>query len=119
MPKLSPTELQSARVRSGRLGGRPRKPTVDEARAVALERLVPKALQVLEEHLASGRPDAWRSAHRILEHSWGRPPEHVAPPPAVDEAELDGQKLSEMSTAELHELVRRGRARREAGELSV
>ena len=32
MPSLTPAELQAARRASGRLGGRPRKPTVSEAR---------------------------------------------------------------------------------------
>ena len=110
--KLTSEELQAARRRSGRLGGRPPKPTVGEARAEALERLVPKAIQVLEEHLGSGRPDAWRSAHRILEHSWGRPPEYVAPT-AANEGEIDGTKLSEMSTEELLAIVSRARAARD------
>src|SRR3954452_24388188 len=75
MPRLTPQQLQEARRRSGKLGGRPANPTVAEARTAALERLVPKAIRVLEEHLDSGRPDAWRSACKILEHSWGPPPE--------------------------------------------
>ena len=73
MPRLSPVELQEARRQSGRLGGRPRKPTVEEARREALQELVPKSLRVLEEHLDSGRPDSWRAALRVLEHAWGRP----------------------------------------------
>src|SRR5215213_9901944 len=77
MARLTPVELQAARVRSGRLGGRPRKPTVDEARSAALERLVPKAIRVLEDHLDSGRTDAWRPALRVLEHGWGRPSEMI------------------------------------------
>jgi hypothetical protein len=111
MPRLTPAELQAARIRSGNLGGRPRKPTVDEARAEALARLVPKAIRVLEEHLESGRPDAWRSACRILDHSWGRPPEHVAPEPQWDWNEID---LDELSTAQLAARVRELRAARDA-----
>jgi len=53
--------LQEARIRSGR-GGRPRKPTVGEARGAAVDELVPKALRVLNQHLDSGRADAWRGA---------------------------------------------------------
>jgi hypothetical protein len=75
-----------------------------------LATLVPKAIQVLEEHLNSGRPDAWRSAYRILEHSWGRPPEHVAPEPWTGDGELDFEK---MSTAELQTFLRRSRERRQ------
>ena len=51
-----PMELQEARRKSGRLGGRPRKPTVEEARRAALDELVPKALRVLNEHLDRGGP---------------------------------------------------------------
>jgi len=74
MPSLSPTELQEARRRSGRLGGRPRKPTVEEARQAALEELIPKSLQVLRAHLGDGdtvNPDAWRAALRVFEHAYG------------------------------------------------
>lgn len=109
MPRLTPDELQAARVRSGNLGGRPRKPTADEARAEALERLVPKAVRVLEEHLDSGRPDAWRPATKVLEYRWGRPPEQV-PSTYIDEADLDASKLNELSTAELEQLVMKRRA---------
>jgi hypothetical protein len=111
VPKLSPHELQEARVRSGNLGGRPRKPTVDEARAEALERLVPKAIRVLEEHLDSGRADAWRRALRVLEHGWGRPPEQIVSEPVLEDGELDFDK---MSTAELERFVRERRAERDA-----
>jgi hypothetical protein len=78
--RLSPAELQAARVRSGRLGGRPRKPTVEEARQAALDELVPKALKVLKAHLGEGdevNPDAWRAALRVFDHQFGRAPEQV------------------------------------------
>ncbi len=110
MARLTPDELQAARVRSGRLGGRPRNPTPGEARSDALERLVPKAIRVLEEHLDSGRPDAWRSACRVLEHSWGRPPEHVTFAPPVQNAE----DLDEMTTDELQAFVDAQRVARRA-----
>jgi hypothetical protein len=77
VPRLSPDELAEARRRSGRLGGRPRKPSVEEARAKALEELVPRAIRVLREALDSGRDDAWRPALRVLEHCWGRPADQV------------------------------------------
>jgi hypothetical protein len=83
MPRLTPAELQAARVRSGRLGGRPRKPTVEEARATALEELVPKAVLVLRAHLGEGdevNPAAWRAALRVFEHAYGRAPEAVDEP---------------------------------------
>jgi hypothetical protein len=77
MPSLTPAELQEARKRSGRLGGRPRKPTVEEARQAALEELTPKALKVLKAHLGEGdevNPHAWRAALRVFEHAYGRAP---------------------------------------------
>ena len=111
MPRLKPHELQEARVRSGRLGGRPRKPTPGEARSDALVRLVPKAVRVLEEHLDSGRPDAWRSALRVVEHSWGRPPEHVMFESHVGDGDLD---FDRMTTAELQAWVNEARAARAA-----
>jgi hypothetical protein len=80
MPSLTPQQLQEARRRSGRLGGRPRKPTVEEAREAALDRLTPKALKVLEAHLGEGNdvnPDAWRAALRVFEHAYGRAPDKV------------------------------------------
>lgn len=89
MPSLTPAELQEARRRSGR----PRKPTRDEARNMALERLIPQALKVLEAHLGDGAPEAWRAALRVFEHAYGRPMEEkpeVAPErDPLDEAHLD------------------------------
>jgi hypothetical protein len=102
VPALTPSELHAARRRSGRLGGRPRKPTADEARAVALEELVPKAISVLREHLESGRPDAWRPALKVLEHAWGRPPDQVEA--SVD---VDGFDLTKLSLEELREMRNR------------
>ena len=80
MPSLTPEQLREARRRSGRLGGRPRKPTVEEARQAALDELVPKALKVLKAHLGEGdevNPDAWRAALRVFEHQFGRAPEQI------------------------------------------
>jgi hypothetical protein len=70
MPRLTAQELQAARVRSGRLGGRPRKPTVEEARPAALEELVPAAIKSLQAHLGDGNPDAWRAALRVFDGHW-------------------------------------------------
>jgi hypothetical protein len=67
-------------------------------------------VRVLEEHLDSARPDRWRSALRILEHSWGRPPEHVLP------AELDRDdefNVESMPTSQLIAFVREHRKARE------
>jgi len=119
MARLTPDELQETRRRSGRLGGRPAKPTVTEARNEALERLLPNSIRVVEEHLESGRPDAWRSAHRVLEHCWGRPPDHVVASVGDTAAEVGGRRLSEMSTEELVAIVhakRRELTLREQGE---
>src|SRR3954468_24761669 len=104
MPKLTPKELQEARRRSGNLGGRPRKPTVEEARAAALDELVPRSLQVLKAHLGDGEPnaDAWRAALRVFEHAFGRPKEE--PEPVIPEDSLD---LQAMSSSELAALRRR------------
>src|SRR5262249_17052870 len=77
MPRLTATELQEARVASGRLGGRPRKPTVEEARQAALGDLVPAASKSLRAHLGDGDPNAWRAALRVFEHAFGRAPEQV------------------------------------------
>jgi hypothetical protein len=104
MPTLTPKQLQEARRASGNLGGRPRKPTVDEARAAALERLVPKAIRVLEEQLDAGGKDAWRPALRVLDHAWGRPPEHLAEPELPVPTTVD--EIKNMPTAQLLELVR-------------
>jgi hypothetical protein len=68
MARLTPDELQEARLRSGRLGGRPKKPTVEEAREAALEELVPAAIRSLKVHLGDGNPNAWRAALRVVEH---------------------------------------------------
>jgi hypothetical protein len=80
MPSLTPAELQAARVASGRLGGRPRKPTREEARATALEALVPPAIASLRAHLGDGDPAAWRAGLRVLELAYGS-----APPPATED----------------------------------
>ena len=94
MPSLTPTELQAARRNSGRLGGRPRKPTVEEARRAALDALLPKALTVLREHLDSGRADAWRSAWRVFEHTYGRAPEEPEERFALPESPEDWETLT-------------------------
>ena len=110
MPKLTPEQLQQARRSSGRLGGRPRKPTAEEARAKVLEELVPRAVQVLREALDSGRDDAWRPALRVLDHAWGSP---VAQHQVRAETTHDVQDLS---LSELQAL--RARLLREHPELS-
>lgn len=105
MPRLTPAELQEARRRSGKLGGRPRKPTVEEARAAALEELVPRSLQVLRAHLGDGaevNPNAWRAALRVFEHAFGRPREE--PQETIPTDELD---LQSMSSSELEALRHR------------
>lgn len=95
MPSLTPQELQEARLRSGRLGGRPPKRTVGEARAQALEELVPEALRVLREELEVGGPQAVRAALRIVEHQWGSPRAQVEMTARdLDPDELDLRKLS-------------------------
>ena len=89
--RRGPAELQEARIGSGRLGGRPRKHTVEEARRAALDELVPKALRVLNEHLDTGGPDAWRAALRVFEYEFGcaaeQPQEPFVMPTTVEEVE--------------------------------
>ncbi|MFN8187400.1 MAG: hypothetical protein U0R69_10015 [Gaiellales bacterium] len=73
MAVLTPAELSAARLRSGRLGGRPKLPTVAEARAVKLEALVPKALLVLEDALRSDDERvALVAAREVLDRAWGK-----------------------------------------------
>src|SRR4051812_11822372 len=86
MPSLTPIELQEARLRSGNLGGRPKAVTRVEARQQALDRLVPRALKVLENHLDEGGAQAARAALQILNHAWGRPAEHVTFETPLDDA---------------------------------
>lgn len=102
MPTLTPEELSEARRRSGRLGGRPRKPTVAEARQVKLEELVPKAVRVLEEHLAPDVPAATRqrAAEHVLDRALGRPLARVESRPTV------ADELAGMTSEQLDELAR-------------
>jgi hypothetical protein len=94
MPSLTPAELQEARRKSGRLGGRPRKPTSEEARRAALDELLPTALLVLREHLDSGRADAWRSAWRVFEYAYGKAPEQPEEPFVMPTTVEEVEKLS-------------------------
>jgi hypothetical protein len=96
MTRLSPVELSEARRRSGNLGGRPRKLTQAEARAAALEELVPAAIKSLAAHLADGDPLAWRAALRVFELSYGKPAETVE----LDLDVVDPLHVAEMSAAE-------------------
>jgi hypothetical protein len=100
LPRLSAAELAEARVRSGRLGGRPRKPTADEARDKALEELVPRAVKVLRDALDSGRGDASRPALRVLDHAWGSPvAQHQVRAETTNEVErLSLTELQELRT---------------------
>jgi hypothetical protein len=100
MARLTPAELQAARVRSGKLGGRPRLPTPTEAREAALDRLVPGSLRALAAHLGTEsepNPDAWRAALKVLELRYGPPPpepENVAiPSDPNDIASLSWQQM--------------------------
>lgn len=103
MPRLSPVELQDARRASGRLGGRPRKPTPSEARAEALEALVPAAVKSLAAHLGDGDPAAWRAALRVFELCYGRPAETVA----IDSTPGEQVNVREMTHEERAVLMRR------------
>ena len=98
-----PAELSEARRASGNLGGRPRKPTQAEARAAALEELVPAAIKSLAAHLGDGDPAGWRAALRVFELSYGKPAET---PEDIPE-DVDPFQVAAMSPAERAELVRR------------
>ena len=94
MPSLTPAELQEARRRSGRLGGRPTKPSREEAREAALEALIPPAIASLRAHLGEGDPAAWRAALRVFEHAFGRAPEQSAEALRLPESADDVRRLS-------------------------
>jgi hypothetical protein len=90
-----------------------------EARAAALDELVPKALAVLRKHLESDRTDACRPAVKVLEYAWGIPSNQVEAPvdpnEVIDLTTLSNAQLSAMPDrvfAEHPELAEfRGRAR--------
>jgi hypothetical protein len=94
MPSLTPQELQEARRKSGRLGGRPPKVTVAEARQAALDELVPAAVKSLKAHLGDGDPAAWRAALRVFEQAFGRPVEVPAEEVAVPDTLAEVKKLT-------------------------
>jgi hypothetical protein len=98
--RLSPTQLSEARRASGRLGGRPRKPTQAEARADALEQLMPPAIKSLAAHLGEGDPAAWRAALRVFELCYGKPGE-----PA--EIDVDPFRVREMTSPERAAMIAR------------
>ena len=93
MARLRAAELQQARVRSGRLGGRPRLPTSTERREATLDALIPASLRCLGAHLGDEQnpnPDAWRAALKLLELRFGAAPteaENVSLPVAADDVE--------------------------------
>jgi hypothetical protein len=109
MPSLTPQELQEARRRSGRLGGRPPKPSREEARAAALEQLVPPAIAALRAHLGEGDPGAWRAGLKVLELAYGPAPAQqqedvVLPEGAAEVAALSWRDLQVVAARLLGEL---------------
>ena len=78
----------------GPVGGRPRKPTSEEARRAALDELVPKALRVLNDDLDKGGADAWRAALRVFEYEFGRAAEQPQEPFAMPTTVEEFEKLS-------------------------
>jgi hypothetical protein len=103
VPTLTPEQLREARISSGRLGGRPRKPTVEEARRAALEPLVPAAIKSLAAHLGDGDPAAWRAGFRVLELLYGKPSETTEAEPVL----VDPLRIREMTPGERAVLMRR------------
>ena len=98
-----PADLSEARRASGRLGGRPRKPTQAEAPAAALEELVPAAIKSLRAHVGDGDPGDWRAALRVFELSYGKPAETVE----VELDQVDPLRIGEMTREERGVLVAR------------
>ena len=74
-----------------------------EARATALEQLVPAAIKSLAAHLGDGDPVAWRAALRVFELSYGKPAESVE----LDLDVVDPLHVAEMTSAERALLVAR------------
>jgi hypothetical protein len=111
MPSLSPQELQAARIRSGRLGGRPKQPTRDEARERALDELTPRALGVLRDHLGdpeNPNPASWKAALAIFAHAYGaapiKPSESIQLPESASEiAALSWRELQVVAARLLDE----------------
>ena len=102
MPSLTPEQLQAARKASGRLGGRPRKPTIDEARRESLRELVPEAVRVLEQSLRSDDERLRLAAAReVFDRSGGRPPQRIE-----SHAPTVAERLGEMAAEQLDELAR-------------
>ena len=107
LARLNPAQLQEARRRSGRLGGRPRKPTREEARERALDELTPRALAVLRDHLgdpASPNPGSWKAALAIFSHAYGAAP--VTPTEGVRLPDSAGE-ISTMSWREMQVVAAR------------
>lgn len=98
--------MQAARVRSRRLGGRPRLPTSTERREATLDALIPASLRALAAHLGDEEhpnPGAWRAALKVLELRFG---------PATPETEeiglpLTADDVTEMSWQQLQLLAAR------------
>jgi hypothetical protein len=78
-------------------------PRLTEARAAALEELVPAAIKSLAAHLGDGDPVAWRAALRVFELSYGKPAETVE----LDFDAVDPLHVAEMTSAERALLVAR------------
>src|SRR5262245_45049596 len=97
MPRLTAHELQEARRASGRLGGRPRKPTVTEAREAALAELVPPSIATLKAHIESGAPDAWKASVRVLELAFARTDNVEQFRFPTDLAEIDAMSWKQMT----------------------
>jgi hypothetical protein len=78
-------------------------PRLTEARAAALEELVPAAIKSLAAHLGDGDPVAWRAALRVFELSYGKPAETVE----LDLDVVDPLHVAEMTAPERALLVAR------------
>jgi hypothetical protein len=75
--QVDPSQLQTACVRSGKLGGRARLPTSTKRREATLDALIPASLRALGAHLGTEQnpnADAWRAALKVLEMRFGPAP---------------------------------------------
>jgi hypothetical protein len=86
------------------LGGRPRRPTHDDAREAAIERLTPKALQAIERKLDAEDADSWRAGVALLAYAWPKPAEQVEvrADAQVEELSLDQLRALRARLLEAH-----------------
>ena len=79
MPTLTPEQLQDARRKSGKLGGRPRKPRPTDLERERIERILDRAWGVLEESLEDEDTRMrLQAAKEAFDRIYGRPQQTLA-----------------------------------------